>query len=628
MKLMKTDTREKKALRQAFLRFLPIPLVLILISSVIISYQDLVNHKKEILYRQQDQSIAAMIDYRNEISHLTSIVRTIESDYLTLAARGASNSDYEALFMENMLSYPFIDKLRILDINGMEILCLKQGDDSPYVVAAEDLQDKSMRHFYQEARVLGRHQFLFSGLDLNTDEGIIDIDPTTGLAKPTLRITSPVAIDERRFGYLVVNFLMREYLDNLRTSLNEKGCYILLLDENGYIYNDADDANNFGFCYDETSERYSRTIYLFFPDIDLTAESGFFVQNDKICSYISYTNIYDRSKDYFLSEAAAQKFILLIYYDNQSSYAHDLTFSFFYHLITSWRTQLLVWSGIVILYTILLRLIFLYDRVRFTNLFIDNRYPKTLLRQALNRHQFINYYQPIINIQDGSVLGFEALSRWNYNGQLLPPSMFIDEMLHYQLGQKLDENVFRIVREDIQQIKRHLSLDDAFISINCCQQTFNSLIQLPPGTTIQLTEEEKKYIVLELVENIIFNQSTQERIQEMYKHNILFAIDDFGTGYSNVAFIRRFENLKVKIDRTFVPVDTNDHKERVIIEAFVKMFVDQGLKLIVEGVETLEQIQYLRKLGIFGVQGFYFSRPMSIDKLIEFIDRKDYLKKL
>ena len=206
--------------------------------------------------------------------------------------------------------------------------------------------------------------------------------------------------------------------------------------------------------------------------------------------------------------------------------------------------------------------------------------------------------------------------------------MFIDEIFHYQLGQTLDENVFLTVRKDRKRMEQYPEFRNTFISINCCQQTFNSLIMEPPDTIIRLTEEEKQYIVLELLEDIVFNQTTQKRIKEMYQHNILFAIDDFGTGNSNIAFIRSFENLKVKIDRTFVPVDTANLKDRIILEAFVKMFVDQGLKLIVEGVESREQIHYLKTLGIAGVQGYYFSHPMTIDELILFIKKKDYLKKL
>lgn len=625
---MKTDASEKKALKQAFLRFLPIPLVVIILSSLLISFSYFNVKKHTLMHQQQDEIVSAMLDYRDYVSYMTSIVRTIESDYLALAARGDPETDFEDMFMSNMLEYPIIDKLQILDLNGMEILRLNQGDGAPYVVAEEDLQDKSDRYFYQETRVLGRHQFLFSALDLNIDNGVIDINPETGLAKPTLRISSPVDINEQRFGYLVINFLMREKLDDIRDFLNTEGCRILMFNENGYLYNDADDNNNFGFCYDEGSTRYSRTIYDFFPDVDMAESTGFFIHDNKLCSYTLFSNIYERSKDYFLAAASAKQLGFLLYYDSQSPYQNDLRFSFFYHLLASWEIQLSAWVGILLLYWLMLRLFFVFDRMRFTDLFAENRYAKSTLRQAIRSHEFVNYYQPIINIQDGTLLGIEALSRWKSQGQVLPPSMFIDEVLHYQLGQMLDENVFLIVREDRKRMEKYPLLKNAFISINCCQQTFNSLIKEQPTTLIRLTEEEKTYIVLELLENIVFNQNSQERIRELYKHNIIFAIDDFGTGNSNVAFIRSFENLKVKIDRTFVPVDTTNRKERVIIEAFVKMFIDQGLKMIVEGVETPEQIQYLKKLGIQGVQGFYFSHPMTIDQLIEFIEKQEYRTKL
>lgn len=628
MKFAKTDASEKKALRQAFVRFLPIPIVLIILCSLWISYNTFMVKQHNLEHEQQDIIVQAMIEYRDHVSAMTSIMRTIESDYLALAAKDTSREDFVSLFMQNMIQHPDIDKLRILSLDGMEILRLNQDHGRPYVVSKEDLQNKSDRYFYQEARVLGRHQFLFSALDLNMENDEIDIDPTTGLIKPTLRITSPVDINEQRYGYLVINFLMRDILNDLRDFTGLPGCSLLIFDERGCLYNSPDEDMNFGLCYDPAAPQYGHTILDLYPDIDLTQNTGSFLYDNHLCSYTLFSNIYDRSKDYFLSTTAAKKLGFLLCYSSVSPYHGDLQFSYFYHLVESIWTQILVWAGILLLYLLVLRLLFIFDRHRFTDLFSENRYAKSTLRQAIRNHEFVNYYQPIINIQDGTLLGIEALSRWNNGKQTLPPSMFMDEILHYQLGQMLDENVFLNVRKDRKRMETLPGFSDTFISINCCQQTFDSLIKEPPTTIIDLTEDEKSYIVLELLEDIIFNQRTQERIRDLYKHNIIFAIDDFGTGNSNVAFIRSFENLKVKIDRTFVPVDTNNAKERVIIEAFVKMFIDQGLKMIVEGVETLEQIRYLKTLGIQGVQGFYFSKPMTIDELISFMQRQDYLDKL
>ena len=624
----RTDARERKAIRRAFLRFLPFLVLLVLIASVLISFVNFTNTKHDIIDQQRSAIVAAMIDYRNNISDMTSIVHTIKLEYIELLGGDQSADAFEMLLVGTLQQYPMIEQLRVLDTDGMETLHAVRQNGEVYVVPPEKLLDKSDHDYFQETALLGTHQFLFSGLCLCMKDGQPAIDEITGLTKPVLRISSPLELGGQRVGYFSVSFLMREYLDAVRMSLDCSGCYVLMLDENGYLLNDADDTKNFGYCYADTDSGDDRTIRTLFPSIDLTAEDGSLIENDKICSFISFSNIYDRSKDYFLSETASKSLIFLVYYDDQSEYANDLHFSYFYQLISSWKMQLLFILGLLLLYELTIRFIFYYDRIRFTDLFSYNRYTKTMLRQAIKHHQFVNYYQPIINIQTGAVLGFEALCRWNTRGKSLAPAMFMDEILHYQLGQKLDENGFLLMRRDRERMLRYPEFADTFISINCCQQTFNSLIKDPPTTIIRLTEEEKEYVVLELVEDIIFNQATQNRISELYSHNILFAIDDFGTGNSNIAFIRHLENLKVKIDRTFVPVDPSDLKERIIIEAFVKMFIDQGMRLIVEGVETREQCEYMKSLGISGVQGFYFSKPMTIDQLIDFVRKKEYLDRL
>lgn len=628
MSINRIDTRERRAIQRAFFRFLPLLIFLFLPFSLLLSFRYYNTTKQTIISQQQSEVVDAMIDYRNYISYMTSIVRNIESDYIELVANDQQPDAFEALFVKNMQEYPIIGQLRMIDSDGMELIRMDRANGEPYAYPASKLQNKSDRYFYQETTLLGKHQFLFSVLNLYMENGEIQLDPATGQAIPVLKISSPLETGARRIGYFVVTFLMRDYLNQLRGSLGCAGCYVLIADGNGYLFNDADDSNNFGFCYSEAYEQHFRTVRTLFPGLDLTAANGSLIEGSKICSYTAFENIYDRSKDYFVSEAATDRTIFLVYYDHNSAYADDLQYSYFYHLIASWQTQLLSAAGLLLLYMLVILLIFCYDRTRFTDLFSDNRYTKVMLKKAINHHQFENYYQPIINIQDGSVLGIEALSRWNLHGQILDPGMFMEEIQHYRLGQALDENVFRCMRRDWKVMEKHPEFMGTFISINCCQQTFSSLIKDPPATIIRLTEEEKAYVVLELVENIIFNQNTQDRIREMYKNNILFAIDDFGTGNSNISFIRSLENLKVKIDRTFVPIHLDNSKERVIIEAFVKMFIDQGMRLIVEGVETQEQYQYLKSLGIVGIQGFYFSKPMMLEDLIWFMQKRVYTDKL
>jgi EAL domain-containing protein (putative c-di-GMP-specific phosphodiesterase class I) len=611
---MRTDTREKKALKQAALRFLVIPILLCVFACIRTSYNAFESRRQELYRQQQEQVVTAMLHYRNYVSYITSIVRRLEADTVDILLEHGNGQTAEALFTETILTYPDFSALRILTPEGMEALHVTQAEGAANTVPDSALADQASAAYYLETAALERHQYLFSGLEMAAEAGKV--------AASFLRISVPLEADGRRMGYFIADIAMEPYLETLRLSLLQEGCQILVMNERGVLYTQGADIVN------AEPLQAAQTASALFPALDFSADNGSFTQAGMLCSYLSFHNLYDRGLDYYLSANAASKDIFLVCYDSRSVYAKDLHYSFFYHTARSWAVQLGTCAFIFLLYFVVLRWIFLYDRLRFTDLFSDNRYPKSILRQALKKREFEIYYQPIVNIQTGTVMGFEALSRWNYHGQLLPPSMFIDEVLHYQLGQALDESVFLQVRKDRKRMEQVAGFHDTFISINCCQQTFNSLIQEPPATVIRLTEEEKPYIVLELLENIVFNQNTQERIREMYKHNILFAIDDFGTGNSNIAFIRSFENLKVKIDRTFVPVDPTNHKERIILEAFVKMFVDQGLKLIIEGVESREQIEYLKTLGIAGVQGYYFSHPMPIDRLMEFIGKEEYKKKL
>ena len=103
-----------------------------------------------------------------------------------------------------------------------------------------------------------------------------------------LRICSPLDVDGARVGYFMVSFLMRNYLDTLRTSLQQEGCYVLLMDENGYLYNTADDQSNFGFMYETQSAGPSTTIASYIQAMDITKESGSFILDTQCCSFASY----------------------------------------------------------------------------------------------------------------------------------------------------------------------------------------------------------------------------------------------------------------------------------------------------------------------------------------------------
>jgi EAL domain-containing protein (putative c-di-GMP-specific phosphodiesterase class I) len=627
MDAINLDSREKRALKNAFRRLLPALLVIIFVFVTAISYFHFLEERRFIVDSQQDMILAAEMDYNNYITHLTSIVHSIEINYIELVARGESGQVGD-LFINAMEENPTIDQLRVLDPDGMEIVRVNKGIPTPYVVPEDELQNKADRYYYTETKMLGRNQFLFSALDLNVENDEIEIDPYTGLTKPTFRISTPIVMNEERIGYFVVNFLMRDYLSDLRTLGDMPGETTLLLDQNGYMLNYNEEEYNFGFSYPEGSEEYGRTVESLFPQIDLSAESGSFFGDDRICSYSVYTNISDLSKDYVLSENASEQLYFMVCFDGRSAYGAYMDYSFLQNVLDTWPLQLGIILLLVSAYFILIFLLFLNNRARFTNNFLDEGYRKVQLKKAIRNHEFVNYYQPIINIQDGTIMGFEALARWEKPDTVLTPDKFLEQINNFELGIALDENIFQNIRFDRKKLEELGLMGNAFISINISRTTFEDMARENSHNAIKLTDEEKEYIVFELLEDIIFHRKAAEKVRELDRQNVRFAIDDFGTGNSNIVFIRSFENMQIKIDKAFVPKDVHNPQECIIMEAFVKMFVDKGLKLIVEGVETKEQYLYLKELKVPGVQGYYFSKPLSLDQVIEFLIKKEYLKKM
>jgi EAL domain-containing protein (putative c-di-GMP-specific phosphodiesterase class I) len=246
----------------------------------------------------------------------------------------------------------------------------------------------------------------------------------------------------------------------------------------------------------------------------------------------------------------------------------------------------------------------------------------------MHNHEFINYYQPVIDIQNGTLLGFETLVRWEKQNRILNPGDFLQEINNFELARALDEFVFEKIRADRKKMEEYGATSNIFVSINISRQTFEYMVKESGDAHIRISCGEKEYIVIELLEDIVMRKNIAEKIRELHDQGVHFAIDDFGTGNSNIAFIRSFTNMKIKIDRAFVPLDVNNKKERVMIEAFVQMFIDQGVKLIVEGVETREQYLYLKSLGVAAVQGFYFSKPLPLHAAIRFMREEEYRSKL
>lgn len=235
------------------------------------------------------------------------------------------------------------------------------------------------------------------------------------------------------------------------------------------------------------------------------------------------------------------------------------------------------------------------------------------LRLALSKNQFEIYYQPQLTIQHSRVIGAEALLRWQHPELgSVSPAEFIPVAENNGLILAIGEWVLRNAMQQLKQWKDQ-GRTDLVIAVNL------SAIQLRHPNLISMLQsimEEtglpQSSLELELTESMAMHnpQDAVEVIRRLNDIGIGVSIDDFGTGYSSLSYLKRFKAYKLKIDQSFIRDITTDAEDRAIVAAIISMAKSLELQTIAEGVETAEQLAYLREQGCDEVQGYYFSKPL------------------
>ncbi|MEE9412019.1 MAG: EAL domain-containing protein, partial [Methylococcales bacterium] len=242
------------------------------------------------------------------------------------------------------------------------------------------------------------------------------------------------------------------------------------------------------------------------------------------------------------------------------------------------------------------------------------------LERALQKDQFLVCYQPIIDLASGKVTKCEALVTWrdNTNTTLLGNDYIaVAEQggLIRHLGLWVLENVCK----DMQQMQKDGI--DLQISINRSSQEF-----LMPDASLRWISILDKYniprekIVFEITESLLMDEKekTLQQINLLKDSGIDFSIDDFGTGYSALNYLRRFPLKYLKIDQSFIRQMHKSKQDRVLVDIIIKLGEALKMKVIAEGVETENQYIGLRKMGCHFIQGYYVSKPLCLNDLIEF----------
>jgi EAL domain-containing protein (putative c-di-GMP-specific phosphodiesterase class I) len=146
---------------------------------------------------------------------------------------------------------------------------------------------------------------------------------------------------------------------------------------------------------------------------------------------------------------------------------------------------------------------------------------------------------------------------------------------------------------------------------------------LPSLVTRILNEEglDPQYLELELTEGVAMNNpiAAIAIMDDLHERGIRMSIDDFGTGYSSLSYLKKFKVYKLKIDQSFVRDITTDPEDKAIVGAVISMAHSLGLQTIAEGVETIDQLDYLREQGCDEIQGYYYSKPLPAELLETFV---------
>jgi diguanylate cyclase (GGDEF)-like protein len=235
------------------------------------------------------------------------------------------------------------------------------------------------------------------------------------------------------------------------------------------------------------------------------------------------------------------------------------------------------------------------------------------LRRASERQEFALHYQPKVNLMTGAITGAEALIRWRHPKRgLVSPADFIPVAEQCGLIRPIGAWV---LREACEQARDWLDagLPATSIAVNVSAMEFRAENFLD-GLFEILNETglAPKSLELELTESVLMKHaaSTASILQALRESGIRVAIDDFGTGYSSLSYLRKFPVDAVKIDQSFVRQISNAGDDTTIVKAVIGMARGLKLRVIAEGVETLEELAFLRAYRCDEAQGYYFSQPV------------------
>ena len=260
----------------------------------------------------------------------------------------------------------------------------------------------------------------------------------------------------------------------------------------------------------------------------------------------------------------------------------------------------------------------IYDDKMEEELELESKIEQTMY-QSLMKKEFKVYYQPKFFTSDETLYGAEALVRWNHEGKLITPNKFIPLFEKNKFILKLDLYIFEQVCLDMKMWKEKYG-KDLVISVNISRQHFMEEHFLEKYLMIAAKHGiNPNNIDLEITESAAIDDGIDilEIMKKMKQLGFLISIDDFGTGYSSLSMLQDMPVDILKIDKSFV--DRIGNNEKNVVDYIINISKELDLKTIAEGVETKEQREYLLEKGCDIIQGYYYSKPLPVEKFEKYV---------
>ena len=245
------------------------------------------------------------------------------------------------------------------------------------------------------------------------------------------------------------------------------------------------------------------------------------------------------------------------------------------------------------------------------------------LHRALDHHEFRVFYQPLVDLQSGKIIGAEALARWQHPDLgIIMPSKFMPIAEETGLILRLSELILQEVCLKMKSWSE-LAINYGFIAVNLSGQYFrpdNNLIEII-DKVLKESGVEPHHLELELTESIIMKNAnfTIDTLSRLQSIGVKVAIDDFGNGYSSLSYLKHFPVNILKIDRCFIQGITTDQHDSTILLAIIDLAHSLSLQVIAEGVETTEQVEFLKEHGCDQIQGYFFSPPLPDTEFVQML---------